>query len=143
MLTITNAGSARATRDFGEKIAKSLKPGDVVALFGQLGSGKTTFIQGLSKGLGIDNFVTSPSFVIINEYHLPESKNGASFYHIDLYRLENEEDVRDLGIEDLFGGEAVVAIEWAEKAPHLLPPACKKITFELVSESERKITVEE
>lgn len=143
MLTITNAGSALETRRFAEKFAESLKPGDVVALFGQLGSGKTTFIQGLSKGLGFDNPITSPSFVIINEYTPAGSKKAPSFYHIDLYRLENEEEVRDLGIEELFGRDAVVAIEWADKAPHLLPAGCKKIKFEYVSESERKITVEQ
>ncbi|MFA5105003.1 MAG: tRNA (adenosine(37)-N6)-threonylcarbamoyltransferase complex ATPase subunit type 1 TsaE [Candidatus Margulisiibacteriota bacterium] len=142
MLTITNAGSALETRRFAEEFAKSLKAGDVIALYGQLGSGKTTFIQGLSKGLGLSNFVTSPSFVIINEYPLCRGKQISSFYHVDLYRLDNEEDIRDLGIEELFGREAIVAIEWADKAPHLLPAGCKKIRFEFVSESERKITVE-
>ncbi len=143
MPTITNAGSARETKRFAEKFAESLSPGDVVALFGQLGSGKTTFIQGLSKGLGIENFVTSPSFVIINEYPLPGGKKGSSFYHIDLYRLESEREIHDLGIEDLYGKSSIVAIEWADKAPGLLPAGCKKIRFEFVSENERKISVEE
>ena len=142
MLTITNAGSALETKRFAEEFAESLKPGDVVALFGQLGSGKTTFVQGLSKGLGVNKFVTSPSFVIINEYPLPGGSKGSSFYHIDLYRLENEEEIRDLGIEEICAADSIVAIEWADKAPHLLPEGCKKIRFELVSENERKITVE-
>jgi tRNA threonylcarbamoyladenosine biosynthesis protein TsaE len=142
LLTTTNAGSAEQTRRLATALAASLKPGDVIALFGQLGSGKTTFIQGLAKGLGVDNFVTSPSFVIMNEYPLPAGNNAGSFYHVDLYRLDSEEDVRDLGIEDILGGNNITAIEWAEKAPHLLPPFCKKISFELVSENERKITVE-
>ena len=143
MLTTTNAGSAQETKRFAKKFAESLKPGDVVALYGQLGSGKTTFIQGLSKGLGVDNFVTSPSFVIINEYPLSGGKKAHSFYHIDLYRLDNEEDIRDLGIEELCGADSIVAIEWADKALDLLPSASKKIRFEFVSENERKITVEE
>lgn len=142
MRTITNAGSAESTRKLAEDIAASLKPGDVLALIGQLGSGKTTFIQGLARGLGIDNFVTSPSFVIINEYRAGGHKGIASFFHIDLYRLDNEDEVRDLGILDLFGKDNVVAVEWAEKAPSILPSDCKKIFFEFISESERRITVE-
>lgn len=142
MLTITNAGSAEETRRFAEKFAESLKPGDIVALFGQLGSGKTTFIQGLSKGLGINNFVTSPSFVIINEYPLCKSGKDISFYHIDLYRLEGTSEIEDLGIEELFGKDSIIAIEWAEKAQDILPPGCKRIRFEFISDSERRITFE-
>jgi len=137
--TITNAGSAQETRDLGKKFAGSLKPGDVIALFGQLGSGKTTFIQGLSKGLGIDNFVTSPSFVIINEYPLNNRGQKTSFFHIDLYRMDSAGEIEDLGITDLFNDRSIVAIEWAEKAGMLLPENCKKVHFNFVSENEREV----
>lgn len=139
MQTITNAGSAQETRDLGKKFAGSLKPGDVIALFGQLGSGKTTFIQGLSKGLGIDNFVTSPSFVIINEYPLSKSGQKISFFHIDLYRMDSAGEIEDLGITDLFNENSIVAIEWADKSGMFLPENCKKVYFNFVSENEREV----
>ena len=109
-------------------------------MFGDLGSGKTTFVQGAAAGLGIRGFVTSPSFVIINEY---KTQSGILFFHIDLYRTENILQIEDLGISELFSRDAVVMIEWAEKARTLLPKKCKKIYFEFISENERGINIDE
>lgn len=114
--------------------------GDVVALFGDLGSGKTTFVQGVAAGLDICDFVTSPSFVIINEY---KTQSGMPFFHIDLYRTDNIMQIEDLGISDVFDQNAVVMIEWAEKAKALLPDKCKKVHFEFISENERRIKIDE
>ena len=109
-------------------------------MFGDLGSGKTTFVQGVAAGLGILDFVTSPSFVIINEYKI---HSGMPFFHIDLYRTDNISQIEDLGISDLFDRDTVVMIEWAEKAAALLPDNCTKVHFEFISENERSINIDE
>lgn len=134
-------GNWQQTKSVGKEFAKLLNPGDVIALFGELGSGKTTFIQGLAEGLGIETFVTSPSFVIINEYPCFKDGKKLSFFHVDLYRLENENDIENLGLVDLFNENSIVAIEWAEKSQKFLPKQCKKIYFEFISENEREVKI--
>ena len=138
--TITNTGSSNETRKLGIELGKGLKAKETVALFGDLGSGKTTFAQGVAEGLGIAEFVTSPSFVIINEY---KTGSGLPFYHIDLYRTDSLSQVEDLGISDLFKRDSIVLIEWAEKAKGLLPENCRKVRFEFISENERRIETDE
>ena len=113
------------TLNLGKKIGDVLKPGDILLLEGDLGAGKTTFTQGLAEGLGVDEFVNSPTFVIINEYfsgHLP-------LYHMDLYRLEDEAQLSDLGVEEYFFGNGVSVVEWPEIALSLLPEAYTRLTF--------------
>ena len=113
------------TLNLGKKIGDVLKPGDILLLKGDLGAGKTTFTQGLAEGLGVDEFVNSPTFVIINEYfsgHLP-------LYHMDLYRLEDEAQLYDLGVEEYFFGNGVSVVEWPEIALSLLPEAYTRLTF--------------
>ncbi|MDO4671697.1 MAG: tRNA (adenosine(37)-N6)-threonylcarbamoyltransferase complex ATPase subunit type 1 TsaE [Porphyromonadaceae bacterium] len=113
------------TLNLGKKIGDVLKPGDILLLEGDLGAGKTTFTQGLAEGLGVDEFVNSPTFVIINEYfsgHLP-------LYHMDLYRLEDEAQLYDLGVEEYFFGNGVSVVEWPEIALSLLPEAYTRLTF--------------
>ncbi len=127
-----NAGETKA---FGRDLAKSLKNHDIIALSGELGAGKTTFIQGIAEGLGITDYVTSPSFTLINEY-----KGKYSLYHIDLYRLEELEQIRDLGIEDYFEKDGIIIIEWAERMKELLPKKVRKIKLEIISENERRIS---
>ncbi len=139
MQKILNVGSAKQTIELGIEFANSLKAGDVVALYGDLGAGKTTFVQGIAKGLGIKNFVTSPSFVIINEYHFEMANKELSFIHIDLYRIETEEELTDLGLSDLFNDFSIVAIEWAEKAQKILPKNCKKVFLNFISDNEREV----
>ncbi|MEF2824307.1 MAG: tRNA (adenosine(37)-N6)-threonylcarbamoyltransferase complex ATPase subunit type 1 TsaE [Peptococcaceae bacterium] len=113
------------TLNLGKKIGDVLKPGDILLLEGDLGAGKTTFTQGLAEGLGVDEFVNSPTFVIINEYfsgHLP-------LYHMDLYRLEDEAQLYDLGVEEYFFGNGVSVVEWPEIALSFLPEAYTRLTF--------------
>ena len=139
MQTITNAGSPSETRKLGEELGRDLKPGSVVALLGDLGAGKTTFVQGLARGLNISEIVTSPTFVIVNEYKIPDKKS--SLYHIDLYRTDDISQISDLGFQDIFNTDSIVVIEWAEKAQNLLPDGCIKVNFKVISETERQIEI--
>jgi tRNA threonylcarbamoyladenosine biosynthesis protein TsaE len=109
----------------------------VVALRGDLGAGKTCFIQGLAAGLGVESPVTSPTFVLIAEHagRLP-------FYHVDLYRTENLEEIRALGLEELLDGSGVTAIEWAEKADPLLPPRTVHVWIRGAGDEPRVIHIE-
>ena len=107
---ITN--SAKETMLIGEKLARKLKPGDMIALSGDLGSGKTTFTKGIGKGLGVKDSkrINSPTFVLIREY-----SGKVPLYHLDLYRLDDLEGIENLAIEEYIYGNGVTVIEWAEK----------------------------
>ena len=99
------------TESAGESLGRTLRAGEVVLLFGDLGAGKTAFVRGLARGVGADpEEVSSPTFTIVQEY----PGTSATLYHVDLYRLEPDE-IDDLGLEDLVAGEGIVAIEWAER----------------------------
>ena len=109
--------STSETIRIGKRVGSLLLRGDVVALVGELGTGKTQFIKGLAAGVGVGDprYVSSPSFTLINEY-----KGNTPLYHIDLFRLEVEKEAEELGLEEYFG-EGITAIEWADKIPSLLP----------------------
>jgi len=126
--------SAEETVALGEKIGAFLVPNDVVGLFGPLGAGKTTLIQGIAKGLAVRDYVTSPTFIIINEY-----QGRFPLYHIDLYRLEETKEVEELGIEEYFYKGGICVIEWAEKLEKLLPKQMEAIKLKVISEKEREI----
>ncbi|KPJ64598.1 hypothetical protein AMJ44_12530 [candidate division WOR-1 bacterium DG_54_3] len=128
--------SAEETIELGKRIGAFLVANDILALIGPLGAGKTTLIQGIAQGLEVKDYVTSPTFIIINEY-----QGRFPFYHIDLYRLEEVKDIEELGIEEYFTREGVCVIEWAEKLKELKPKNVKTIEMEIVSESERKINL--
>ena len=116
------------TQILGEKLGKTLKQGDVIALVGDLGTGKTCMTQGIARGVGIapDEVVNSPSYILINEY------NGAiPIYHIDLYRLENSEEIAELGLSEYIEGNGICIIEWAERMADSLPDTCIKIRITL------------
>ena len=123
----------------GLEFSKKLFPGTVVAISGPLGSGKTVLIQGICEGLGVKQLVTSPSFIIINEYP------GEKFcvYHFDLYRLKNLQELINLGYEEYFYGKGVCLIEWAEKAQELLPEDRIEINLKIISENQREIIIQE
>lgn len=130
--------SAQETKELGRKIGASLGSGETLALFGDLGGGKTTFLQGVAQGLGIKGRILSPTFIISREYPL---KKGGKFYHFDWYRLENEKQVRTLGIEELFGGKNIVVIEWADRAKNLLPKKRTEVYFKYQGGNKRQITI--
>jgi len=110
--------SSAETIRIGKSIGSHLLPGDVVALVGELGAGKTQFIKGMATGIGVGKptYISSPSFTLINEY-----PGRIPFYHIDLFRLEREKEAEELGLEDYFQGKGITAIEWADKIPSFLP----------------------
>jgi len=120
----------------GKTIGGYLLPGDVVALVGELGAGKTQFIKGLAAGAGIGNptYISSPSFTLINEY-----PGKIPFYHVDLFRLERETEAEELGLEDYFQGEGITAIEWADKIPSLLPKEMLFIHIAYTGKNTRSI----
>jgi len=105
------------TRRLGTIIGRLARPGDVLLLTGKLGAGKTCLAQGIATGLGTDECALSPSFVIMRQL-----KGRLPLYHIDLYRLENIEEIADLGLDDYFYGQGLSVVEWAERAFQLLPP---------------------
>lgn len=117
-------------------MAKSLKRGDILCLFGQLGAGKTVFTKGIAAGLGIKKeSIISPSFVLIREY--PEAK--LPFYHFDLYRLKEQKQILSLGYEEYLYGDGVSVIEWAERLGRLLPSEFLKIELSIKGARERGI----
>jgi tRNA threonylcarbamoyladenosine biosynthesis protein TsaE len=121
------------TVEAGRQLAGKLRPGDVVLLSGPLGAGKTAFVRGLALGLGANPAnVTSPTFTLIQEY-----RGASTLYHVDLYRLEPHE-VDDLGLDELMGGDAVVAVEWPERLPRAIQGAVR-VTLTITGESERRI----
>jgi len=127
----------------GKRIAALLKPGSVIALCGALGSGKTCFVKGIAKGLGIDETITSPTYTIINEYNYQPEKNEkeAVFYHIDAYRLENDKDFEDIGGLDILNSNGISAIEWSGRISKSLPPDVITITIEITGADSRLIEV--
>lgn len=125
--------NALETQAFAKEIAHTLKNGDILALYGELGSGKTTFVQGLAKELGIDQRIVSPTFIIMRSY----DKN---FYHVDLYRTETGKDIEGLGLQEIMGdNDSIVVIEWPEKIEKLLPERTKRMYFTYRSDNEREI----
>ena len=124
------------TMELGRKIGEGLKGGDVVALVGELGTGKTLFTQGIVQGLGVKGYVKSPSFTIVNKY-----EGSLPIYHLDLYRLGDVNEIYELGIEEYLYGDGVCIIEWAEKAYSLLPEKYVLIKFFYTGEKTRKIEI--
>ena len=136
-MIVTTKGEEETIR-LGEKIAKGLKPGDLVALSGDLGAGKTTLVKGIAKGLGVKDYrhVNSPSFVLVKEY-----KGKTPLYHFDIYRLNNLKDIEDIGYEDYLGGRGVVVIEWAKKMGRILPKKYLEISLKIKNHNQRIINI--
>jgi tRNA threonylcarbamoyladenosine biosynthesis protein TsaE len=133
---ITN--SKEETKALAENFSKKLKSGDFLAFYGNLGSGKTTFIQGLAKGLGVKKRIISPTFIIRRHYKLAK----INFYHIDLYRTEGRRGLLGLGIDEIIGDKNnIVALEWAEKMGDMLPKRRIDVHLEYLEDSKRRITI--
>lgn len=155
---ITN--SFEETQQFGFELAQNLQDVKIIALHGDLGAGKTTFVQGFAKGLGITKQIISPTFIIMREYEIPElflseqseSKDKDSlrqaqakqfFYHVDLYRIESEKDVEGLGLLEIIKDDSsIVVIEWPEKIENLLPDKRIDLFFQYIDDDKRIIVVE-
>ena len=137
MLTTTN--SAAETRALGEQLARRLQPGDTVILEGELGAGKSELARGIARGLGVTETVTSPSFTILNVYE----SGRCPLYHFDWYRLENEEELYELGMDEYLGGDGVAVVEWAERCPDAVPEKRIRIRLEVTGEETRRIEISE
>jgi tRNA threonylcarbamoyladenosine biosynthesis protein TsaE len=128
------------TQRLGARLGELLRSGDVVCLEGELGTGKTCLTQGIGHGLGVTEPITSPTFILANEYH-PPLPNPA-FYHIDLYRLDDAvREVGALGFEDYLYGKGVCVIEWADRGREALPAECLWISLRYISETKRGISM--
>ena len=126
------------TFNFAKNFANVVKQGDFVALFGNLGAGKTVFVKGLCEGLGFLGDVTSPTFSIINEYRL---KKGGLIVHCDMYRVTTEDDLVSVGFFDYVNKNNVVITEWSENIVNFLPDNFFKVSLNVVSECERLIKI--
>ena len=123
--------SAGQTQALARRLARILRPGDILGLTGSLGAGKTTFVQGLAHGLGCKELPSSPTFVLAQTYH-----GKMRLHHLDFYRLE-EREVSGIGLEDFYADEAVSAVEWIERAPHFLTPERLEIVFQYEPKGRR------
>lgn len=127
------------TRRLGVRLGELLRPGDLICLAGDLGSGKTTLAQGIARGWGCLDPVTSPTFVLINEYRRADA---ARLYHFDAFRLNGVEDAAGLGLPELLEGDGPVLVEWPERVARLLPPERLWITLRWADESRRGLRIE-
>ncbi|MBU1100870.1 MAG: tRNA (adenosine(37)-N6)-threonylcarbamoyltransferase complex ATPase subunit type 1 TsaE [Bacteroidetes bacterium] len=124
------------TRELAQEFALLLKPGDVVALNGNLGSGKTFFVNSICKKFGV-NFVSSPTFSIVNEY-----EGEVKIYHFDFYRIENPLELYDIGFEEYLNDlESIIFIEWAGMIPGVLPNSRYEVNFDFIDQQTRRINI--
>lgn len=134
--TLTTHNSAE-TIALGEALGAKLQAGDMIALFGDLGAGKTTLTKGIARGMGLPDDVHSPTFTLIHE-HLGE----LPLYHVDLYRLVSENEVEGIGIEEYIYGDGVTIIEWADRMKSMLPPERIDIEIRMIGDETREFNIE-
>ena len=132
------AATPADTAAAGEVLGRTLGSGDVVALYGELGAGKTCFVQGLARGLDVRVNATSPTFVMINEY-----RGRLPVHHVDAYRAATLTELIDLGLLDLLGGVGVTVVEWADRAEALLPDRTVRVRIEGLGDEPRTIAIED
>ena len=130
------SNSPAETEAIGRQVAENIGVGSVLALKGELGSGKTLFVKGVAAGLGSSADVTSPTFTILHEYR----GGRLPVYHFDLFRIENPQSLARLGLDDYFFGDGISVIEWADRFPEFVPEQARWIFFEIKSETQRAIT---
>ena len=133
------SNSPAETEAIGRQVAENIGVGSVLALKGDLGSGKTLFVKGVVDGLGSSADVTSPTFTILHEYR---GGGRLPVYHFDLFRVENPQALARLGLDDYFFGDGITVIEWADRFQEFVPEQARWIFFELKSETQRAITVQ-
>jgi len=129
------SNSPAETEAIGRQVAENIGVGSVLALKGELGSGKTLFVKGIVAGLGSGADVTSPTFTILHEYR----RGRLPVYHFDLFRVENPQALARLGLDDYFFGDGISVIEWADRFPDFVPEQARWIFFEIKSETQRAI----
>ena len=129
--------SVSETEALGERLAKCLSSGSVVALYGDLGAGKTALVRGMARGLEIEESVSSPTFTIVNEY-----PGHPALFHFDLYRLASAEELYAIGWEDYLDRDGICVVEWSENAPEAFPEDTVRVYLDRLSETDRRIRVE-
>ena len=129
--------SEKETQEAGEKLVQKLAPGSVVAMYGDLGAGKTAFVRGMTRGLGINFPVSSPTFNVVNEY-----PGKVPLFHFDMYRLGSADELFDIGWDDYLERGGICAVEWSENVEEAFEPGTVKVTITKLGDSEREITVE-
>jgi tRNA threonylcarbamoyladenosine biosynthesis protein TsaE len=132
------SASVAETEEAGVQLARAVKPGDVFALAGDLGTGKTQFVKGFARGLGYTLPVTSPTFTLVHEYQ----GGRLPIYHFDFYRIENSEALKTIGFDEYVYGYGVSLIEWADRFASAIPMSARWIRFQLISPDERTIELE-
>ena len=137
-LTSLIAATPEQTAAAGEALGRTLRTGDVVALYGELGAGKTCFVQGLVRGLDVVTQATSPTFVLVNEY-----RGRLPVHHVDAYRTSSLTELMDLGLLDLFGADGVTLLEWADRAEPLLPARTIRVRIEGLGDEPREVLIED
>jgi tRNA threonylcarbamoyladenosine biosynthesis protein TsaE len=130
--------SPEETDAAGQRLGATLGPGDVVALSGELGAGKTVFVQGLVRALGVTTTATSPTFVLVNEY-----RGRLPVHHVDAYRTAGLAELLDLGLEEMMDGDGVTVIEWADRLESLLPARAVRVRIGGVGDEPREITIDD
>lgn len=129
--------SAEETRALGMRLAKLLRPGDVVLLQGELGAGKSELARGVARGLGISGPVPSPSFTILNAY----DEGTVPLYHFDWYRIHDPDEIAQMGMEEQLGGDGIALIEWSERAEEFVPKRNLTVQIRATGEETREITL--
>jgi len=137
-LTSLTAATPEQMAAAGEALGRMLRAGDVVALYGGLGAGKTCFVQGLVRGLDVVTPATSPTFVLVNEY-----RGRLPVHHVDAYRTSSLTELMDLGLLDLIGGDGVTLLEWADRAEPLLPARAIRVRIEGLGDEPRDVRIED
>jgi len=133
------SNSPQETKKLGESFGKKLKGGEVIGLIGQLGGGKTVFVQGIAKGLGIKEKITSPSFILMKSYPVKKGKIK-NLVHIDCWRIKSENELETIGLEDYLGKKnTVIVIEWADKVKKFLPKNSIIFCFKLGKKENQRI----
>lgn len=134
---IIETHSEAETEALGERFAKCLPAGQVCALYGDLGAGKTALVRGMARGLEIREPVSSPTFTVVNEY-----PGEVPLFHFDLYRLKNADELFDIGWEDYLARNGICVTEWSENAEEALPEDCIRVRLTRLSDTERRIEIE-
>lgn len=127
--------SERETMEYAARYARTLSAGDVVLLEGEMGAGKTLFVKGLARGLGIGDEITSPTYAYMNDY-------GGKLYHYDCYRLQSGAQAEAMGLTDPFYAGGICVVEWPQNIADVLPPHCKRVRIVKRGENEREIVTE-
>jgi len=137
--TVIQSGSAEQTKKIGRDYAKKIKNGGLLLLYGDLGSGKTTFTQGFAQELGITRHINSPTFLLLRSYEIPQNADG-KFFHLDLYRLENSDGIDDLGFEEILqNSKNIIVVEWADRLDGKKSLKGTRLYFEYLGNEKRMI----